>query len=119
VPVGMKGSIFISYRREEAGAFAGRLAFMLDRDGYEVFIDVGIHALINSSRRTSHRCSAETDRPQNRPTRTCGRLSHANNISSSTGNDEFLKQDHPNVVIDSMSSRTPSTSFECSGSSSS
>jgi hypothetical protein len=26
VPVGMKGSIFISYRHEEADAFAGRLA---------------------------------------------------------------------------------------------
>jgi TIR domain len=44
VSVGMKGSIFISYRRKEAVAFAGRLAAELRRDGYEVFIDVGIHA---------------------------------------------------------------------------
>ena len=38
--------------------------------------------LINSSRRTSQWCSGETDRRQNRPTRTCGRLSQANNIST-------------------------------------
>jgi hypothetical protein len=36
----MKGSIFISYRRAEAGADAGRLTDQLRRDGYQVFIDV-------------------------------------------------------------------------------
>jgi TIR domain len=40
----MKGSILISYRHKEADAFANRLAAELRRDGYEVFIDVDIHA---------------------------------------------------------------------------
>ena len=41
----MKGSIFISYRHEETGPVAGRLAAELRRDGYRVFIDVvNIHA---------------------------------------------------------------------------
>jgi hypothetical protein len=39
VPVRRKGSIFIGYRHEEAGADAGRLAAELRRDGYPVFID--------------------------------------------------------------------------------
>jgi hypothetical protein len=40
VPVGMKGSIFISYRRKETGAVAGRLRDSLRADGSRVFIDV-------------------------------------------------------------------------------
>jgi len=40
VPVQMKGSIFISYRRKEAAADARGLAADLVRDGYRVFIDV-------------------------------------------------------------------------------
>ena len=40
MPVRMKRSIFISYRREETGPVAGRLAADLVRDGYPVFIDV-------------------------------------------------------------------------------
>jgi mitochondrial fission protein ELM1 len=40
VPVGMNGSIFISYRREEADDFAALLARELQRDGYRVFIDI-------------------------------------------------------------------------------
>ena len=45
MPVRMKGSIFISYRRQEAAADAGRLAEKLVGDGYPVFIDVvDIHA---------------------------------------------------------------------------
>ena len=44
MPVGKKRSIFISYRHEEAAAFAGRLAADLHRDGYKRFIDVDIHA---------------------------------------------------------------------------
>jgi hypothetical protein len=41
----MKGSIFISYRRKEAGAVAGRLRDWLRGDRYRVFMDVvDIHA---------------------------------------------------------------------------
>ena len=47
VPVRRKGSIFISYRRKEAAAEAGRLAAELPRDGYPMFIDVvDIHVAV-------------------------------------------------------------------------
>ena len=47
MPVRRKGSIFISYRRKEAAAEAGRLAAELPRDGYPMFIDVvDIHVAV-------------------------------------------------------------------------